>query len=245
MAADRTPPAPRRRLVLLLGSAAGYLDAVGYLTLGLFTANMTGNTVLLGIAIGQGRWHAAARVALAVVAFVIGAVGGALLLRRHRRLGIALGLEAVLVVAAAAAWRSLVHPAPGGGQPAGTIPGPEAAVLIALLSAAMGVQSAAVRRVGEHRVSTTYVTGTLTSLAVDAATELTARLGRVDPSADAGVPAAKGTALLLGIWATYVGGALTGGFAQQHWGFPAVAVPGLVLAILAAWDTSRPAPSSS
>lgn len=44
------PVVPRRRLVLLLGSTTGYLDAVGCLTVGLFTANMTGNTVLFGVA---------------------------------------------------------------------------------------------------------------------------------------------------------------------------------------------------
>jgi uncharacterized membrane protein YoaK (UPF0700 family) len=38
--------------VLLLTGAAGYVDAVSYLLLGrVFTANMTGNTVLLGLAI--------------------------------------------------------------------------------------------------------------------------------------------------------------------------------------------------
>lgn len=69
-------------------------------------------------------------------------------------------------------------------------------LLITLLSAAMGVQSAAVRRVGEQRIATTYVTGTLTNLAMDVTTRLFLR------SPDA-LP------LLGGLWTAYVGGAMS------------------------------------
>jgi uncharacterized membrane protein YoaK (UPF0700 family) len=37
--------------LLLLTWAAGAMDALSYLTSGVFTANMTGNTVVLGLAI--------------------------------------------------------------------------------------------------------------------------------------------------------------------------------------------------
>ena len=50
----RAPTALKNALVLLLTAAAGYVDAVSYLALGrVFTANMTGNTVLLGLALVQ------------------------------------------------------------------------------------------------------------------------------------------------------------------------------------------------
>src|SRR3989454_10880597 len=43
-------------MVLMLTWAAGSVDAISYLALDhVFTANMTGNTVLLGLAIGQGH----------------------------------------------------------------------------------------------------------------------------------------------------------------------------------------------
>lgn len=45
------------RDLLLLGLtwSAGFLDAISFLGLGnVFTANMTGNTILLGIALGRG-----------------------------------------------------------------------------------------------------------------------------------------------------------------------------------------------
>jgi uncharacterized membrane protein YoaK (UPF0700 family) len=222
------PAVPRRRLVLLLGGSAGFLDAVGYLTLGLFTANMTGNTVLLGIAIGQGNWGAMARALLAIAAFVGGAAAGALLLRGRRRLGHIFGLEAACLVAGLAAWVHLRHPHSGG-----VIPGPTALPLIALLSAAMGAQSAAVRRAGEQRISTTYVTGTLTSLAVDAVSGILAR--REEPPR----PERSSLLLLVGIWASYVAGAVVGGFSQRYWDFWSVVAPVIVLAGTAAWDLSR------
>ncbi len=235
MSAGSAPAVPRRRLVLLLGGTAGYLDAVGYLTVGLFTANMTGNTVLFGIAIGQGHWHAALRGGLAILCFVAGAVGSTLLFHRFRRIGSALVLEAAFIAAALAAWIGVGRPY------AATISGTEASVLIALLSAAMGVQSGGVRRVGEVRVSTTYVTGTLTTLAVDAATELINRWGaRITPQAEASISLRKATPLLFGIWSTYVGGALVGGFAEQQWGFWSVAAPVAAVAMVGGWDLLRP-----
>ncbi len=236
MSVRGTPPVvPRRRLVLLLGGSAGYLDAVGYLTLGLFTANMTGNTVLLGIAIGQGHWPAMIRVLLAVVAFVGGAALGALLLRGPRRMGIVFGLEAACLLAGLAVWLHLRQP-----QPGSIIPEPTAFPLIVLLSAAMGAQSAAVRRVGEQRISTTYVTGTLTSLAVDTVSEILARWERRPrPQADPPGPGRSSLPLLLGIWATYVAGAVVGGFAQQRWGFLSIVLPVIVLTAMTGWDLSR------
>jgi len=45
----------RDTMILILAWAAGSLDAIGYLGLGhVFTANMTGNAVLFGLALGQG-----------------------------------------------------------------------------------------------------------------------------------------------------------------------------------------------
>ncbi len=222
------PVAPRRQLVLLLGGSAGYLDAVGYLTFGIFTANMTGNTVLLGIAIGQGRWQAMVRVLLAIAAFVVGAAAVALLLRERRRMGRVLGLEAACLLAGLAVWWRVIPEAA------------QALPVIALLSAAMGAQSAAVRQVGEQRISTTYVTGTLTSLAVDTMSEILGRRRRRSrPQTDPAASARRSVPLLTGIWATYVAGAVIGGFSHQRWGFWSIVLPVIVLAGAAVWDLSR------
>ena len=57
----------RDAMVLVLTWAASGVDAISYLGLGhVFTANMTGNAVLLGLAVGQGQGLAALRSIIAL-----------------------------------------------------------------------------------------------------------------------------------------------------------------------------------
>src|SRR5271154_686427 len=68
----------RNALVLLLAWAAGSVDAIGFLGLNhVFTANMTGNTVLLGLALGEGRGLAAWSNVIALISFGLGVAFGA------------------------------------------------------------------------------------------------------------------------------------------------------------------------
>jgi len=232
------PAAPRKRLVILLAGAAGCLDAVGYLMLGLFTANMTGNTILLGLSLGRAAWAEALHNVAAIAAFVAGAGAGTLVVRSLRRLAHGLGAEAVVLALAVAAW--IVF-----GAPRGRVAEPAAYWLIALLAAAMGIQSAAVRRVGEQRVATTYVTGTLTTLATDTASDLLDRWsarrggGEAEARETPKTPAARGTALMTGLWAVYLFGALVGGFAEQRWSMWAVVAPIAVLLGVMASDLAH------
>ncbi len=148
-------------MILLLTWAAGSIDAIGYVGLGhVFTANMTGNTVLLGMAIGEGKGLAALRSLLALVGFAGGAVAASLIVDRNpptqgwtRYTTRALLLEAIILAVFTAAWHL-----PFGHD--GSIHYP----LIVLSAIAMGIQSAAMRAVGLPGVVTTYITGTLTSL---------------------------------------------------------------------------------
>src|SRR5262252_6118874 len=74
----------RRDIMLLaLTGAAGSLDAIGFLALGhVFTANMTGNTVLLGLHVAQEQGAAAVRSLVALLGFGVGLVIGALIVER-------------------------------------------------------------------------------------------------------------------------------------------------------------------
>ena len=98
-------------MLLLLTGAAGIADAISYLGLGhVFTAMMTGNTVLLGLALAQGEAYAAARSMLALFGFVAGVALGALIAGTESDDGPwppgvtrALGLEAALLAAFAGA----------------------------------------------------------------------------------------------------------------------------------------------
>jgi uncharacterized membrane protein YoaK (UPF0700 family) len=160
-------PRARDAMLALLAAAAGSIDALSYLRLGnVFTANMTGNAVLLGIAAGQ---QAAARVLHSVAAlagFGLGVLAGAALCGRDQqaeagrwppRVTLALAVELVALLAMAACW-ALAGEDPAGGAEYG---------LVGVSALAMGVQSAAVQRFGVSGVATTYVTGTLTGLLGD------------------------------------------------------------------------------
>jgi uncharacterized membrane protein YoaK (UPF0700 family) len=152
----------RRRDLLLvaLTFAAGSVDAVALLRLDVFTAVMTGNIVLLGLAIGQGAFGNALRSIVALVAYGVGVVAGARIvgavaIETHWSPNVtrALSVEWVLQAAFLLGW--LVTEANPDGAAAAT--------LIALSGVAMGIQAATARALVPG-MSTTYVTGTLTGL---------------------------------------------------------------------------------
>ena len=152
----------RRRDLLLvaLTFAAGSVDAVALLRLDVFTAVMTGNIVLLGLAIGQGAFVNALRSVVALVAYAVGVVVGAgivgaVAIETHwsPKVTRALAVEWALQAAFFVGW--LVSGARPDGATAGT--------LIAFSGVAMGIQAATARALAPG-MSTTYVTGTLTGL---------------------------------------------------------------------------------
>jgi uncharacterized membrane protein YoaK (UPF0700 family) len=152
----------RRRDLLLvaLTFAAGSVDAVALLRLDVFTAVMTGNIVLLGLAVGQGAFANALRSIIALVAYGVGVIvgariAGAVAIEAHwsPKVTRALGVEWVLQGAFQSGWLfTRANP-----------DGVSAATLIALSGIAMGIQAATARALAPG-TSTTYVTGTLTGL---------------------------------------------------------------------------------
>jgi uncharacterized membrane protein YoaK (UPF0700 family) len=156
------PPQAQRILPLLLGAltaVTGMIDAVSYLGLGhVFTANMTGNIVLLGFAFAGAGQVSITGSLLALGAFLLGAAVGGVLVRRletvhHRWMGTALGLEAALLLSAAIA----------------AIPRTQATdyLTIVPLALGMGIRNATVRRLAVPDMTTTVLTLTLTGLAAD------------------------------------------------------------------------------
>jgi uncharacterized membrane protein YoaK (UPF0700 family) len=132
---------------ILLCGIAGYADAVGYIVLGsIFAANMTGNTVLLAIAVIDGSRSAMIAHGAALAAFFVGALIG----RSVACLGPT--RAPTFLVEAALIGLLVAVPLP---------PLPE----LAILSAAMGVQASARVRVGEIDLASVVVTTTLVRLA--------------------------------------------------------------------------------
>jgi uncharacterized membrane protein YoaK (UPF0700 family) len=147
--------------LILLAAGAGCVDAVSYLGLHqVLTGAMTGNTVLLGIAIGQAKAPAALGSLTALVGFVSGAIlGGAMTepgrnINRLASVTYAIAIELFVLIGFAIGWYFA-----GADLGTGTI---RLYCLIAAAGIAMGIQSAAVRRLDVAGVSTSYVTGMLT-----------------------------------------------------------------------------------
>jgi uncharacterized membrane protein YoaK (UPF0700 family) len=144
----------------LMAIAAGSSDALAYLTLGnVFTSAMTGNTVLLCIAVGQGRLAATLQSFTAFAAFVLGAALAAALSRQngHERVPprlmplflLEIGFLALFVVVWFAGDRAA-----------------ESAryALIALSALAMGVQGVTARQINVPQVNTIVFTTTIVSV---------------------------------------------------------------------------------
>jgi len=204
-------------MLLALTGTAGSLDAIGFLALGhVFTANMTGNTVLLGLHVAQEQGAAAVRSLIALFGFGVGLVIGALIVERStetapwpRAVTRALALEVMILAAfAMGSYRTAVIREVW-----------EAQTLIALSAIAMGTQSAAARRLDVPGIATTYLTGTFTS----AVTGLVAKSQRSPRATSAaGTPAERHpwrrqVGLQLLTLVVYGLGALIAGLLQASW----------------------------
>lgn len=147
--------------MLVLTIFSGVLDAVSYLGLGhVFTANMTGNVVILGFAAAGAKGFSESACLTSLAAFLAGAVSagrGSRMFAPRRLLLLAVMTECLVTAVAAAVALSVVTVSAG--WPRFTV--------IALLAFGMGVRNATVRRVGVRDLPTTVLTMTLTGIAAD------------------------------------------------------------------------------
>jgi uncharacterized membrane protein YoaK (UPF0700 family) len=154
---------PLSLTLLALTFSTGTVDAVSYLGLGhVFTANMTGNVVLLGFGIARAGGLPIVAPIVSLAAFLVGSgFGGAMARRladRHpTHVASALGIETVLL-ACATVVATAADPHPGTFA---------ADVTIALMAAAMGVRNATVRHLAVPDLTTTVLTMTLTAFAAE------------------------------------------------------------------------------
>jgi uncharacterized membrane protein YoaK (UPF0700 family) len=158
-----TAPEPVSLLagLLALTVVSGLVDAVSYLGLGhVFTANMTGNVVVLGFAAAGAPGFSISATLTSLGVFLVGAAAAGRVGRRiagRRRMLISAMTAEVILVGAAALIIWLAGPAPGWRR----------LTVIAILAFAMGMRNAAVRRLGIRDLTTTVLTQTLTGLAAD------------------------------------------------------------------------------
>jgi uncharacterized membrane protein YoaK (UPF0700 family) len=150
------------RILLVLTLLSGLVDAVCYLGLGrVFTANMTGNVVVLGFAAAGAPGFSVTASLTSLAVFLAGAVAGGRIgrfkLARSRLLAIGIGCEAGFV--GAAALVAFLAGSVAGGWARYTV--------IAILAFAMGIRNAVIRRLAVPDMTTTVLTQTLTGLAAD------------------------------------------------------------------------------
>ncbi|MEV7891165.1 YoaK family protein [Streptomyces sp. NPDC002817] len=144
----------------MLTVVSGLIDAISYLGLGhVFTANMTGNVVILGFAAVGAPGFSVAGSLVSLGAFMAGAVGAGrleLAMRqrpRHHWVRTVLVLEALLLAIATV----IAFTAPAG----------RLYELIALIALAMGMRNGTVRKLAVPDMTTTVLTLTITGLAFD------------------------------------------------------------------------------
>lgn len=211
--------------ILLLAWTAGYLNALSLLGLRVFTANMTGNTVLLGLAVAQVDRAALLRTSMAMVGFCLGAFGGTFLVEGKKKqpgrtwtpqITIALFIESCLLLIFAVIW-SLTQEA---------VPHDSLIIqeLIALDALAMGQQSATMLSVGIPAVSTTYITGTITNLMAGVSKQLIVKRSS-NTTAGNTQGEQQRTGYLAAIWVTYIVAAIMGGLGDLYFSEIAVFLP--------------------
>ncbi|MEV4127234.1 YoaK family protein [Nocardia sp. NPDC049707] len=148
-------------LMMTLTFVTGVVDAVGYLGLDrVFTGNMTGNIVILGMGVAGADELPVLGPGIALVAFAVGAFASGLLLRTSppvwqlRTTALLGGGGVVLAVLVAVLITVGEH-----------ISANVQAIVAACIAAVMGEQAAVARRLAIRDMTTVVVTSTLTTLA--------------------------------------------------------------------------------
>jgi uncharacterized membrane protein YoaK (UPF0700 family) len=211
------------RLAAVLAMIAGFVDAYGMITYGVYVSFMSGNTTQTGYQAAEGAFGPTSLSALAILFFVVGAFAGTLIVEASGRY--ARRVLYSVVAAALAVIVGLTH--------YGMLPG---AFAIAAISVAMGVMNNVLSRVGAQAVSLTFVTGSLSRVGSSLALAL-----RRAPLRDAQGPwdTHLRRALMLGrLWLGFLVGALLSGAATPRYGALVLLAPALILAMLAAFDRS-------
>ena len=157
------PDAMYLGLMLALTFSTGVIDAVGFLGLDrVFTGNMTGNVVILGMALTGADDLPIAGPVIALAAFLLGAViAGRILLRLEAgwstRSTVLFGFVGLVLLAAAVPMFLTDS----------TRPEWLALSVTGLLGLAMGLQAGTARHIAVKDVTTVVVTSTLVGLAFD------------------------------------------------------------------------------
>ncbi len=208
-------------LAAALAMIAGFIDAYGMITYGVFVSFMSGNTTQTGYKAAEGAFGPASLSALAILFFVSGAFAGTLLVQAAGRFARRLVFGVV-----AAGLAAIV-----GFTQFGLLSGGAA---IAAISFAMGIMNSALSRVGAQSVSLTFVTGTLSRVGSHLA--LATRRAPLPDSQGPWDTHLRRAIMLVRLWVGFLVGAILSGAATPRYGAWILLPPALMLAALAAFD---------
>ena len=166
---------PTQQILTLIAIAltfgSGAADVASFTRLGnVFTSVMTGNIVLLGLAVAQRSLTLASHTVVSIAGYIAGVAGGTWIAHGVKERAAGSGSSEADVLPTHVVWVLLAELTLLTGFTVGwefsraSPAGWAQFCLLATLAAAMGVQSSAVRDMGLTEVSTTYLTGTLTGL---------------------------------------------------------------------------------
>lgn len=161
---------------------------------------MSGNTVVLGIAIGQQTWRVGLNAGVALAAYMLAAAVSSVSRCRSRTL---IGAQVVLLAILCGVWLS---------REATLQEAPVRFTLITLAALAMGVQAAVAQSLRLSGIITVVFTGTLTAIAKAVAERALGRTAMLSPD----------TKRQMASWLCYCAGAILAGFLQMRTGIAAL-----------------------
>jgi uncharacterized membrane protein YoaK (UPF0700 family) len=231
-------------LAAFLTWLAGFVDAIGFISLGhIYTANMSGNSVSLGVQGAAQNWPEVIRRFWPVATYVAGLLYCRLLIefgarQRIRWIASYAWLSEIALLAPVGLW-----PSNPGGQ------SPTAFGFVGLLAVAMGIQNATLTHFGSVKLNTGFVTGSLVKFGEQLTSYITWVYDcsrRPGGSLIAAISSSfrekpfQLTVWLGAIWPTYVIGACCGALGDYRLQLKSLVIPIACLAALIAIDLRRP-----
>jgi len=213
------------KLASMLGMAAGFVNAAGFLGFAVLTTNVTGHAALFAERIAMEDWKTARVVALWMFLFLAGAFFSGLIVSsigRNQRFSyvIPILIEMGILTGVALLGYRYDHSLAAKELFAGS------------LLFAMGLQNALVSMVSGSVVRTTHLTGTFTDLGIE--------LAQITKKGHEDRPALKAKIKLRSaIIFFFMGGALGGAYLYRFFSFRAFLVPVLLLFITLMYDIFR------
>lgn len=202
----------QERLAIFLALIAGYIDATGLIEWKTYVSFMSGNTTSLGAAISTGKYGIIITSITVISCFLLGIYAGtciSLWKRIKNQILTFYLVSAILIFYSIIAYFYDINNLSS----------------IAIVGFSMGMMNTIVTSVGNQKVNTDFVTGTLNSLARN-----TAMLTMTDDKVDKKEYTSNAVHLLL-LWIGFLSGAFIAPFLLDYFGKWTLMIPALLLMI--------------